>query len=73
MPRLSIENLFSQSIEELRRGTLLCSTKTLVSKKIMDKSEGGMEGGREGLSHFSVKNFCLTVPKNFVAETFCAS
>ena len=39
----------------------------------MNKSEEGMEGEREGLSRFSVKNFCLTVPKNFVAETFCAA
>ena len=28
--------------------------------------EGVREGGREGTSRFLVKNFCLTVPKNFV-------
>ena len=70
MPRFSIEKLFSQSIEVLRRGNLLCSTKILVSKKIMDKSEGGGEGGREGLSRFSVRNFCLTVFKKFVEDSF---
>ena len=51
MPRFSMENLFHQSTEKLRREILLCSTKILVSKKIMEKSEGG----REGLSRFSVK------------------
>ena len=70
MPRFSIEKLFSQSIEVLRRGNLLSSTKILVSKKIMDKSEGGGEGGREGLSRFSVRNFCLTVSKKFVEDSF---
>ena len=33
--------------------------------------EGGREGGREGLSRFSVRTFCLTVPKNFVEDTSC--
>ena len=42
--RFSIENLLSLSTEKLRRGTLLCFTKLLVSKKLMDKRGGG---GRE--------------------------
>ena len=34
------KNLLSHSTEKLRRVTLLCFTKFLVSKKIMDKSGG---------------------------------
>ena len=48
MSRFSVENLFPQSTQKLRRVTLLCSTKTLVPKKIMDKSEGRREGGSVG-------------------------
>ncbi len=44
--RLSLENLLPHSFEELRRGTLLCFTKFLVSKKFMDKKGGGENGGR---------------------------
>ncbi len=81
MSQFSRENLFSQSTEKFRRGTLLCSTKNIVSKRIIYKSErgreggreaekegrrlGGKEGGREGLSRFSVKTFCLPLPKVF--------
>ena len=36
-----------------------------LAKKFMDKR------GR-GVSRFSVEFFCLTVPKNFAAESFCA-
>ena len=39
--QFSIENLLSHSTEKLRRGTLLCFTKLLVSKKLMDKGGGG--------------------------------
>ena len=46
----SIENLLSHSTEKLLRGTLLCFTKFLVSKKFMDK-----RGGR--VSRFSLKSF----------------
>ena len=48
--RFSIENLLSHSTEKLCRGTLLCFTKFLVSKKFMDKRAGGV-------SRFSVENF----------------
>ncbi len=47
MSRFSRENLFSRSTEKLCRVTLLCSTKNLVSKRILYKSERGREGGRE--------------------------
>ena len=39
--RFSVENLLSHSAEKLRRGTILCFTKLLVSKKLMDKRGGG--------------------------------
>ena len=41
MLRFSEESLLSQSTDKPRRGNLLCSTEILVSKKIMEKSEGG--------------------------------
>ena len=43
MFRFSIEILLTQSTKKLGRGTLLCSTKILVSKKNMEKSEGGRD------------------------------
>ena len=42
--RFSVENLLSHSTEKLRRGTILCFTKLLVSKNLMDKRGGA---GRE--------------------------
>ena len=48
--RFSVENLLSHSTEKLRRGTLFCFTKFLVSKKFMDKRGGGV-------SRFSIKTF----------------
>ena len=44
---------------------MLCFRKLPVAKKFMDKKDGGV-------SRFSVNFFCLTVPKNFVGEPFCA-
>ena len=38
--RFSIENLLFHSTEKLRRGTLLCSRKILVSKNVKDKRGG---------------------------------
>ncbi len=67
MSRFSVENFFSHSTEKLRRRTLLCFTKILVSKKLMDKRGEG----RKGVSQFSVELVGLTVPKNFVGEPFC--
>ena len=64
MSRFSVENFFSHSTEKLRRGTLLCFTKILVSKTLMDKRGEG----RKGVSQFSVELVGLTVPKNFVGN-----
>ena len=55
-----VKIVLSHSTEKLRRGTLLCLTKFLVSKKFMDKMGRGR--GRE-YHHFPSKNFCLSVPK----------
>ena len=41
-----------------------------VPKKFMDKNGGG--GGGE-YQELPSKNFCLTVPKNFVRESFSVS
>ena len=66
LSRFSIENLLSHSTEKLRRGTLLCSRKILVSKNVRDK--------RGGESHnFPSKFFRLIVPKIFVGESFSVS
>ena len=69
IPRISMENSLSHSTENLCGGTLLCLTKFLVSKKMMDKR--GV-GGRE-YHDFPSKIFCLTVPKIFVGEPFSVS
>ncbi len=66
--RFSTENLLPHSTDDFRRATLVCFTKFVVSKKFMDKKGGRREGG----SRFKVNCFCLTVPKKFVGETFCA-
>ena len=57
--RISRENLLSQSSEKNRGGTLLCFTKFLMSKKIIDKRGGEYH-------NFPLKNLCLTVPIKFV-------
>ena len=66
MSRISIESLLSQTIDKLRRGSILCSTKYLVSKNYRDKR------GRE-FHDFPSQLFCLTVPNHFVEESFCVS
>ena len=58
--RFSVEKFLSHSTEKLRRGTLLCFTKFLVSKKFMDKR--GEEGS---ISRFSVENFLSHNAENF--------
>ena len=58
--------------ENLCRGTLLFSIKFLVSKKFMDKRGGERRGGGREYHDFLSKIFCLTVPKNFIGEPFCA-
>ena len=69
--RFSIENILSHNTEKHRRGTHLRFTNFLVSKHFMNLRCG--EGGREGVSKFSVKGFCPTVPRNFVGEPFSVS
>ena len=61
----SIENVLSHTTKKLHRGALLCFTKFLVSKNIMDMR------GREYHDFPSI--FCLTKPKKFVGEPFRAS
>ena len=46
---------------------MLCFRKIPVAKKFMDKTGGG------GYQDFPSKNFCLTVPKTFVGESFSVS
>ena len=53
--RFSVENLLSHSTKKLCRGTLLCFTKFLVSKKFMDKRGGGG----------SITIFCQQCATNF--------
>ena len=45
---------------------MLCFRKFLVAKKFMDKKRGEFQ-------NFPSKNFCLTMPKNFVGEPFSLS
>ena len=67
--RFSVENFLSHSFEKLRRGTILCFTKFLVSKKVMHKREGEEKGS---ITTFCRNFFCLAVRKNFVGEPFSA-
>ena len=67
--RSSMENLWSHSTEKFCWRTLLCFTKFLVSKKLMDKR--GEEGG--SFSIFVHNFFSLTVPKTFVGEPYSVS
>ena len=60
----------SRFTEKLSRGTLLCFTKFPVSKTLWKR---GGEGGREGVSIFSVEFFLSPVSKNFVGGSFIAS
>ena len=67
--KVYVENFLSQSAEKIRRGTrntsVLCFRKFLVAKVFMDK--------KGGVSHISVGNFCLTVPKKVLGEPFSLS
>ena len=60
--------LFSQcrKTKKVRRETILCSRKILVSKIVRDKRRGKYH-------NFPSKFFCLTVPKFFVGESFSVS
>ena len=56
------KNLLSPSAEKLRRGVLYCFT-NFGNGKRLDKREGGNQD-------FPSKIFCLTVPKDYVGESF---
>ena len=60
--RVSVEKFSSHIAEQLRRGTLLCSRKFLVSKNVRDPREGGV-------SRFSVENFLSHSAENFCRGT----
>ena len=56
------KKFLSHSAENFRRGILYCCI-NFGYRKSLDKRGGGV-------SRYSVENFCLTVPKNFVGESF---
>ena len=58
------QKFLSHTSEKFRRGTRHCFTKFPVSKNYRDK--------RGGVTFLRQKRFCLTVPKKFVREPFCA-
>ena len=62
-------NFLSLTIEKLRRGTLLCFTKFLVSKIFMEKMRGEEDEG--GSIKILRQNVFVPVPKKFAAETLC--
>ena len=59
------KTFLSHSGEKVRSGTLLCFTKFLVSKKFLEK--------RGEYQEFPWKNFCPTLPGNFVGEPISVS
>ena len=63
--RFSVENFWSHSAENFRRGTLYCCIK-FGYRKSLDKRGGEYQD-------FPSKIFCLIVPKNFVGEPFSVS
>ena len=63
-----VSKILSHSAEKFRRETfLICASETFWSRKKIRIREGGK------ISRFSVKTFCLTVPKNFVGEPISVS
>ena len=64
--RFYFENFVSHSVENFRRGALLCCVQENFRKpkSFMDKREVEYQ-------EFPSKNFCPTVPKKFVGEPFC--
>ena len=60
--RLSIENFFSHSAENFRRGILYCCI-IFGYRESLDKRGGEYQD-------FPSKTFCLTVPKTSVGESF---
>ena len=62
MSRFCVEIFSSRNTEKLSRGTLLCFTKILVSKKFMEKRGGGGEGASIKIFR---RNFLVTSVGNF--------
>ena len=62
-----LSKFFLSQCREILYGnpSVICVRKFLVAKKFMDK--------KGGVSTFSVGNFSVTVPKNFVGELFSVS
>ena len=60
--RYSVEKFLSHSAENFRRGILYCCI-NFVYQKSLDKRRGGYQD-------FPSKIFCLTVPKDYVGESF---
>ena len=60
--RFSVENFLSHSAENFRRAILQCCI-NFGYRKTLDKKGGGHQD-------FPSKIFCLTVPKNFVGQSF---
>ena len=61
--RVSVENFLSDSAEKFRSGTLQC---------VINFGYRNILCFRGLCNDFLSKNFCLTVPKHFVGEPFCA-
>ena len=61
--RLSVESFLSHSADNFRRGILYCCSIFGYRKSLDEK---------RGVSRLSVDFFCLTVPKIFAGEPFCA-
>ena len=60
--RFSVENFLSHSAEKMRRGTSLCLTEFLVSKKFMEKRGGGEP-------RFTVEHFLSHSAEKFLHGT----
>ena len=70
MSRFFVRFFLSRSPKKLRRGTLLCFTKFLVSKNFMEKR--GEEEERGSIKIFR-QFFHVSLPKKFVGEPFIVS
>ena len=62
--QFSMENLLSHSTEKLRKGTLLCFRKILVSKNFLDK-KGGEKGEEERSITIFYRKFFVSQCRKF--------
>ena len=68
LSRFSVENYLSHSAEKFRGWRKsFCVSFILGIDKVWTRGGGGRQ-----YQDFAPKFFCLTVPKNFVGEPFCA-